>query len=178
MARHNRKRRAWTQSELDFLAANWSAMQISELAQKLSRPLISVAKKAADLGLSKYRPWTLSEEAFLRAQYGRKPASEIAQKLGRSTSAVHQRAYELRLRQGATREAVSLRERLGLCKGDRVRILQRCGKAAERVCEGTVLKVYEHHVLVQLPRWKESFNFGQMACGEVIVTRLERRRAA
>lgn len=89
-----------------------------------------------------------------------------------------QRAYELGLcRETAdSKRNLSLIEKLQLQEGDRVRISQRCGRS-NSVSEGTVIKVYKDHVLVQFERWRESFNLGQMACGEVQIIRLGRRQA-
>ncbi len=175
-----RKRREWAQDELEFIRNNWDQMQLAEIARRLDRPVSSVAKKAAEMGLRKSRPWTIGEEAFLRQNYGQRPARELARELGRSLKAVFQRAYELGLcRETAdSKRDLSLIEKLRLEEGDRVQICQRYGKGRTvSVSEGTVVKVYKDHVLVQLERWRESFNLGQIACGEVQIIRLGRRQA-
>lgn len=40
-----RKRREWTQEELEFIKANWEGLQLTEIARRLDRPISSVAKK-------------------------------------------------------------------------------------------------------------------------------------
>lgn len=54
MAKRKRKRRAWSDAEIEFLRRNYGPLSAKQIARKLDRPEISVHKKIKALNIQKY----------------------------------------------------------------------------------------------------------------------------
>lgn len=54
MAKRKRKRRAWSDAEIEFLRRNYGSLSAKQIARKLDRPEISVHKKIKALNIQKY----------------------------------------------------------------------------------------------------------------------------
>jgi len=80
------------------------------------------------------------------------------------------------------REAFQIRTE-DLKPGDIVRVHQgkrpgrRGPKGRQKIKHGTVLKVYDRFILLQLPGWKESFLIPDIIAGYVRIELLEGRKA-
>ena len=54
MAKRKRKRRAWSDAEIEFLRRNYGPLSAKQIAIRLDRPEISVHKKIKALNIQKY----------------------------------------------------------------------------------------------------------------------------
>lgn len=92
------KRRIFTQSENDFIRANYRSMSCRDIGEHLGRHPVAIAKRANRMGITKVsiRRWTETEDEIIRT-VGRCELREIADKLGRGVSEVSARSRKLGL---------------------------------------------------------------------------------
>ena len=62
MAKRKRKRREWTDAEIEFLRRNYGPLSAKQIAIRLDRPEISVYKKIKALKIQKYSGLTNIQE--------------------------------------------------------------------------------------------------------------------
>jgi hypothetical protein len=110
-----KKRRAWTNTENDYLRRVYADQSSIDIATTLGRGLSSVYVQAQKLGLTKsaaYRrsqqkrvvrnPWTDEDNDYLRRTYADHFARDIARRIGRSVTSVHAQARKLGLKKDET----------------------------------------------------------------------------
>jgi len=149
MAKHKRKRRAWTEAEIEFLRQNYGPLSAAQMAKRLDRAESSVFKKLRGLGIKKY--------SCLAKSNRHKKRTCFEDVLGKWAP--------------GDKVRVTLPAIPGLKKTGESRW-------TKRVYTGRVLEMHERFVLVQLPAWKECINLGTIIAGEAQIELLERGKVA
>ncbi|WP_050183730.1 sigma-70 family RNA polymerase sigma factor [Domibacillus robiginosus] len=93
-----RQRKSWCKEEDLFLAENLNNMKNVEIAERLGRPVNSIATRIKVLKLQRKNPlrrWTAEEDDYMIQRYGKQPISFIAKKLKRTPGAVEGRLNRL-----------------------------------------------------------------------------------
>jgi G:T-mismatch repair DNA endonuclease (very short patch repair protein) len=88
----------WTQEEIDFLRANYTAKGAVWVAKELNRTKSAVNTKAENLKIPGKGPWSQQEDEFLKKYYPKKGSVWVSKNLDRTQSSVNSRAEKLRIR--------------------------------------------------------------------------------
>lgn len=93
----------WTESEIDFLRANYTQLRTVEIASRLGRSYESVRRKASKVGVQRQNwgtRFTPEEDALIREKFTISPMSEMVALLGRHHNSIRFRARSLGLENG------------------------------------------------------------------------------
>lgn len=144
-----RKRRMWTDDEIQYMRENYGPLSAKQIANRLDRPEDSVYKKIRALGIKKYSG---------SDNHGIVPARINCNDL-------------LAKWHPGDKVQITLPSIPGLKKTSE-------SSWTKRVYTGRVLQVHERFILLQLPGWRECVNVGTVIAGEAQIERLEGRKAA
>lgn len=169
---------SWTAEEEEYLRKNFMSMKYWEIGKALGRSGDGVQGKAVLMGLRKQ---SLKKQ---QVRQGRKRKEAELEKKLEAERAERRRLRKARKRQREAPEAEAHGTPELLLKfaeqfqvGDTVRVTFRRAHRAWRTYDGRILEVHDRFILVQLPAWKESVNFGSLIDGTVKVLKREQRRA-